>query len=115
MTPNFKRGDIVTNSRGSIFRVIEVTLTNAVLAELEEPVNGIWLTKGCIDHCSISHLNAMYWFWTSSEAKPKVAACEHTFQKYVGFREVYHFCTKCDNKQDSVEDIYSYKIMWGSK
>lgn len=25
--------------------------------------------------------------------------CRHTWQKYIGFNEVYHFCTKCSSKQ----------------
>lgn len=31
-------------------------------------------------------------------------SCQHNWQKYHGFNEIYEFCTKCDEKRPIKED-----------
>lgn len=37
-------------------------------------------------------------FWGTSSGS-STASCIHNWKKYVGFREVYEYCTKCSVKQ----------------
>lgn len=39
--------------------------------------------------------------WLSDDTIDLLSQCRHIYKKYVGFTEVYHYCTKCNNKEKS--------------
>lgn len=97
---NFKVGDVIRANRSGLrARIVKADPVAECYAYeyIDQPVGNF---KGLHSH-KISEMEP-YWSLISESVFPQennqTSSCDHQLQEYVGIREVYKYCTKCDYK-----------------
>lgn len=97
---NLKDGDVVTIDG------IEMEVTNAVsdgyfFKERSSDIYYYSMIFYSSDDISKMHVSGRFFLGPVKAVTPGKTACSyHTWKKYVGVRDVYDYCTRCDAKRD---------------